>query len=194
MKIIYRIGLVTFLATCFLGGAACPSNQAKLLQNTNLGHGRTLDDLPITIAASCVGDFSKQKSWHLSVNATGKAVLVLETTPNGTIREFSVTKAQLEELRGLIQRNRFFDLQGQYGATIPDMASEHLTIAIGSWSNVVRLDHVSGWTADPKLLSESNMAIEIFDFIRDWFDDAYAADLRPENSPDDDTKSQSGRQ
>jgi hypothetical protein len=62
---------------------------------------------PMTISAAQNGHFSKGYSWELQVDPAGNAVLNIESSPDPKTRRFVVSKAELDELRKALLRERF---------------------------------------------------------------------------------------
>jgi hypothetical protein len=134
---------------------------------------------PMTIAASCVGDFAEGRSWYLSVNSAGEAELTIATFPRPTRRRFLVPRQRLSELRRALAEERFLDLAGEYGQVVPDGSATTLTVTVGERSRSVRLNFLMNWVrGDKAKLREPSRAVRIAVMIRGWFDDAGAVDLR----------------
>jgi hypothetical protein len=117
--------------------------------------------------------------WNLSVNSAGQAQLTVFSQPADKSVEFSVSPEKLNELRELLVRERFFELQNDYGEIVPDGGTQAITITIGASSKTVRLNYLMNWvTQEPAKLREPARAIRIGVLIRDWFDDSDAVDSR----------------
>jgi hypothetical protein len=76
-------------------------------------------------------------------------------------------------------RERFFELQNDYGEIVPDGGTQAITITIGASSKTVRLNYLMNWVnQEPAKLREPARAIRVGVLIRDWFDDSDAVDSR----------------
>lgn len=138
-----------------------------------------LKDVPLTIAATTLGDFAKGESWHLSINSARQAELTIETVPERTRRRFELTKAQLDQFRSALIEQRFFELAGEYGQLVPSGSVTTLTVTAGWHSNSVSVHYLMNWVHNDKAkLREPRRAVHLLVMIRGWFDDADAVDHR----------------
>jgi hypothetical protein len=135
------------------------------------------NDGPMIIAATDEGPFAHGQSWYLRVDASGRAVLKIATTPDKTILEFDVPSKDLLALKDEITKQGFFDLQNQYGKLVPDGSTRTISITIGSRTKSIRLDYLMA-TEHDKEYPEIVRALKIAQLIRGWFDDPRAADAR----------------
>jgi hypothetical protein len=133
---------------------------------------------PLTISAKEVGMFAKGFSWNLHVDPTGKAVLEVEAVTVKT-RQLAVSKAELDELRKALLRERFFELADSYGELVADGSTTTLQISAGDVSKTVGLQFLMNWVNDePEKLRDPSRALRVLQIIRGWFDDPEAVDLR----------------
>ncbi|OHB65939.1 MAG: hypothetical protein A2V70_19055 [Planctomycetes bacterium RBG_13_63_9] len=135
---------------------------------------------PITIAASTVGDFSRGYSWYVSINSAGEGQLTVRTPGRAVRQSFAVSEEQLDVLRDAVANERFFDLDSEYGQTVPDGSTKTLTIIVGNRSKTVLVRYLMNW-AQPghqKQLSEPARALRVWMVLRGWFSHEQAVDLR----------------
>lgn len=138
-----------------------------------------LDDAPLTIATSTVGDFAKGNYWHLSVNSAGQAELTIETFPKRTSKRFDVSTEQIAEFRKALVEECFFELESEYGEHVPDGSTQSITVAAGPSSNTVKIHFLMNWVhGDKAKLREPSRAVRLLVMLRGWFDDERAVDLR----------------
>ena len=160
-----RFAVTLFFLTC----ASCAPN--------NFGSAPALGG-PISLSLSNEGDFADGWSWKLDVSPDGDADLTIRSFPNQTKRSFTVTDAQLEELRAILVRESFFDLKGQYGEIVPDGSTQTLTVTCGTAKKSVQLNFLMNWVhGDPGRLVEPARAVRVWMHVRRWFDDADAVNL-----------------
>jgi hypothetical protein len=127
---------------------------------------------PLTIAVSEGGGNAQGSSWRLHVDSAGKASLEMDTYPTPKSRQFVVTKAQLEELRKALLRERFFELADAYGEHVPDGGTTNLQVSAGEVTKSVELHFFGNWlNSDHAKLREPSRAIEVLQIILGWFDD-----------------------
>jgi hypothetical protein len=133
----------------------------------------------LVISATQTGRFSRGWSWDLQVDAAGKAILRIDSFPNSKTRQFTVSKQQIDELRKVIARGRFFELADEYGELAVDSSTTTVTVGVGETKKTVVLNYLMNWVhSDPEKLKEPSRAIRVLHVIRGWFDDADAVDLR----------------
>jgi hypothetical protein len=136
-------------------------------------------DEPLSINASTVGRFANGYSWQLNVNPAREAELTIHAFPKQIRRSFKVAKGRIEELKGVLRRERFFELKGEYGEHVPDGSCDTLAIVWGKQTHTVKIRFLMSWVhSDPSRLQEPARAVRVFNAIRDWFDDPEAVDLR----------------
>jgi hypothetical protein len=134
---------------------------------------------PIALEASTVGRFAKGYSWKLAVSAEGEATLQIDSYPERVRRSFRVAPERLAELRDAITRERFFDLEPEYGENVPDGSRRTLAITQGGRTHTVCILFLMNWVRhDPERLRDPARALRVFGIVRGWFDDAEAVDLR----------------
>jgi hypothetical protein len=132
--------------------------------------------LPITISMDQSGG---RLSWSVSVNSAGEAQLTIDSYSGPTTQEFQVSKVQLDELRELLIRERFFGLDDSYGELVPDGSTDSLTIAVGGYAKTVRLLFLMNWVnSDREKLREPACALRAWMLIRSWFSHPEVPDSR----------------
>jgi len=174
---------VTFLVL-FNGCNGFSDPPAGSMPDTSGPRSKQIRDLPITISASSEGSpdpFSEEYPWYLSVNSFGQAEL--SVCSNQTLmsrRTFTVNINQIRELRELLIRNKFFDLEHQYGSQVFDGSRSMVSITIGHMTKSVTFDYLMHYNQehDHETLSEIARAINVRHSIREWFNDPAAIDLR----------------
>jgi hypothetical protein len=170
---------IAILAVLLAGGFSAVRWMTRPIPLPHYVDYTAISDEPMTIAASCVGDFAEGRSWHLSVNSVGEAQLTIPNFPETKHRKFVVPPQKLEELRNALEEERFFDLAGEYGQLVPDGSTKSITVTVGDRSNSVKLHFLMNWVhGDKAKLREPSRAVRILMMIRDWFDDPEAVDLR----------------
>jgi hypothetical protein len=127
---------------------------------------------PLTISASQTGS-ATTGCWRLRVDPAGKASLRIDSVPSSKTRQFVVSKAQLDELRKALLRERFFELAESYGELVPDGGTTTLQISAGDVSQTVELRSLMNRASD-----DPNGAVRVLQIIRGWFNDPEAAGMR----------------
>lgn len=123
-------------------------------------------DVPITIAMD--GSY-----WYLSVNSAGAAELTIPDGSGLKHRSFVVARQKLAELAEALDRERFFDLDRDYGQFVPEGTTNSITVVKGNQANTVRLHFLGNWAlSDQSKLVEPGRAIRIRMIVSSWFDDA----------------------
>ena len=136
-------------------------------------------ELPVTIAASEVGNFANGFTWYLSVNSAGAADLTIENSPKGSVQRFSVSEEQLDQLRELLISSNFFSLADDYGELVPDGSTRMMTVTVGDYAKTVHIHFLMNWIkANKPKLQEPARAVVIWDLIRGWFQYPEAVDTR----------------
>ena len=135
---------------------------------------------PMTVAVSQLAWAGNGKSWSLSMNSSGKAILTIETLPRMS-HEFLVSQMQIEEIAGIIEREKFFFLNRSYGDDVPDLPLTIVTIAYGSQANTVRIASLANLRNKPEQLIEPGRALRVLLAIRSWFADEKAVDTSKVN-------------
>lgn len=130
---------------------------------------------PITVAAHCVGDFSRGRGWYLSVNSAGQAEL---TISGRAPIQFQVPQDQWNAFRTALVEERFFELADEYGEHVPDGSSRTLTVTAGDVTKTVRL-HFLNQIQERTEIVEVARALRLVMAVRGWISDAEAVDLRP---------------
>lgn len=134
---------------------------------------------PLTISMSITGGMRAGGNWQLDVNPSGEARLAIHTFPSSSARHFTVTEEQLSTLREALARERFFDLDNEYGERVPDGSTTTIIVKAGEKSNAVNLHYLMNWVhGDRERLREPARALRVGRVIRDWFDDPGAVDSR----------------
>jgi hypothetical protein len=135
--------------------------------------------LPLSVVASTSGLFAKGHSWHLSVNSAGKAHLTINTYPKLQSREFDISSEQIKQLVEVLEKERFFSLQADYGERVPDGSTDTITIVRGDVAHTVSIHFLMNWVQNaPSKLKEPARAVRVFQVIRGWFDDKDAVNLK----------------
>lgn len=133
---------------------------------------------PLTISMSNLADSPLGKPWTLSVNSAGQAELTINF--GAKRKQFTVPAEDLMALRTALAKERFFELQNQYGQLVPSGGWQTITISIGDQTKSIRLDFLGNWTkSDPAKLRDPARALRVTTLIRGWFDDPDAIDARP---------------
>lgn len=136
-------------------------------------------EAPLSIAASSVGRFAKGHSWHLSMNSAGQAEITIDATPKPIRRQFQVAPEQIQALRDEVARQRFFDLDKEYGQRVPDGSTDTTTVIVGDRVKTVKTRFLMNWVhGDVSKLVEPSRVVRIQVMIRGWFNDKEAVDLR----------------
>lgn len=134
---------------------------------------------PISVTASTTGRFAKGHSWSLSVDTDRKARLTIDSYPQAQTREFEVSTEQINELAAALEKERFFDLQPDYGQMVPDGSTRVIKVVQGGEANTVRIHFLMNWVhSNPSKLKEPARALRVFRLVREWFDDEDAVDLK----------------
>lgn len=135
--------------------------------------------LPISIAASEVGDFASGYSWYLSLNSAGDGEMTILDAPSNTVVPVEVTAAQLQALKELSIQERFFALDDQFGEIVPDGGVQSITISVGEWTKTVRIHFLGNWlNYDRAKLPEPARALRVWMLIRSWLQHPNATDTR----------------
>ena len=144
---------------------------------------------PITVAASCVGDFIDYSNWFISIASNGSSEVTV-LVRGGEIEAWSMelTQDQMKSLRELTRETRYFKLKGaEFGRLASDVPVCSLAITIGNNTKVVRIQDIRG----PRELKELNdqkgieeypeavRAMRVFEEVRSLIDDTRAYDPRP---------------
>jgi hypothetical protein len=134
---------------------------------------------PLTISASEVGRFAKGFSWKLQVDPTGTAILKIDAIPTPKQRQFVVPQRELDEFRTVLARERFFELDDNYGQPVSDSSTTTIRISAGNSTKTVEVLFLMNWVHDdPAKLREPSRAVRIAQLIRGWFNDPEAVDSR----------------
>jgi hypothetical protein len=134
---------------------------------------------PMTISAAQNGHFSKGYSWELQVDPAGNAVLNIESSPDPKTRRFVVSKAELDELRKALLRERFFELADSYGQLVADGSTTTLQFSAGDFTKTVELTFLMNWANyEREKVRDPSRALRVLQTIRAWFNDPEAVDLR----------------
>lgn len=168
-----RYSVITFCAVFILAVAHVNAAERQAVSDY------AIQKFPITLAVAEVGDFgTPQRSWYLSVNSAGQAQLTINrrTIYN---RTFVVSREQLDELRHVLIRERFFDLEEYYGVAVASGSSQLLSVTVGEYTRTVKLDFLMNWVYnDQARLRDPARALRVWMVIREWFSDADAVDTR----------------
>ena len=139
----------------------------------------TIRYYPITIAACVDGRFGDKSSWFLSVNSSGKAEVTIKSSTGDVRREFSVTDLSLRLFRELLIRERFFDLEREYGDSVPDGSTTIVSVVVGDLSQTVRVRYYMDLIENPESdeLQEIVRVLRVVEKLRHWFGDKDAVYL-----------------
>jgi len=134
---------------------------------------------PISVIASTMGRFAEGHSWHLSVNSAGRAHLMIDTYPKPQSREFNISPEQINQLEKVLEKERFFTLQADYGERVPDGSTDTITIVRGDVARTVSIHFLMNWVhSAPSKLKEPARAVRVFQVVRGWFNDKDAVNLK----------------
>jgi hypothetical protein len=135
---------------------------------------------PLTISMSVDGRFAQGSGWWLSVNSAGQADLIIRTYPQPARHQFGVSADDLVALRQVLLDEAFFDLKDEYGEPVVDGSTTTLTICAGDVAKTVKLRFLMNWVTakDSAKLRDPARAVRVATFIRGWFEDSAAVDLR----------------
>jgi hypothetical protein len=105
--------------------------------------------------------------------------LEIDSIPTVKRRQFVVSRAQLDELRKALRRERFFELVDSYGELVYDGSTATLEISAGEHTKSVKLLSLENWAQyEPQKLAKPSRALRILKIVRGWFDDPEAFDSR----------------
>jgi hypothetical protein len=134
---------------------------------------------PISVIASTTGRFAEGHSWHISVNSAGRAHLTIDTYPKPQSREFDISVDQINRLMEIVEKERFFALQADYGERVLDGSTDTITIVMGDVARTVSIHFLMNWVhSEPAKLKEPARAVRVFQVVRGWFDDKDAVNLK----------------
>ena len=134
---------------------------------------------PISVIASTTGRFAEGHSWHFSVNVAGRAHLTIGTHPKPQAREFDISPEQMGQLADVLEKERFFTLQADYGERVPDGSTDTITIVRGGVTRTVSIHFLMNWVhSAPSKLKDPARAVRVFQVVRGWFDDKDAVNLK----------------
>lgn len=139
---------------------------------------------PVTIAASCFGDFDEKSSWHLSIASSGIGEATVLTQPEVKRYEVSLSSHEMRELRKAGEVTFSDNLLDEYGVAVPSAPVRSLTITIGSESKFVRIRSLL-----PALENASNaelkhmlFLISLFKLLQSKLDDTDAANFETDDN------------
>lgn len=131
---------------------------------------------PISLSLHIIARFEDGDSWTLDVSADGRAELIIYSIQAATKHSFSVSEEQLSGLRAVLIRERFFELEDEYG--LPSKAGRKLSVRCGELDKTVVLLSLSDLVRHDRDKShEAARAVRVWMHIRSWFDDANAVNL-----------------
>ncbi|MES2793722.1 MAG: hypothetical protein V4719_29175 [Planctomycetota bacterium] len=105
--------------------------------------------------------------------------MIIDTFPKEISREFQISEEKWSAFREVLVREGYFELAEEYGDNVFDSGTEVITVQIGDQKKTIRLYFLLNWVSKNNAkLAESRRAVRVFTFVRDWFDDADAVDLR----------------
>lgn len=174
-----RIPLVSHIVIVALGVVLCSCAQEGTGDAKIAVTEYQVQHCPITISATCLGNFAKGSSWYLSVNSAGQAEVALLGVKN-TRRQFQVPADQWRALQNAVLDERFFELADDYGDLVVDGSTRTLTISVGHLTKTVRVHYLMHHARnDTSKLRESSRALRVMMLIRAWISDDDAVDLTP---------------
>lgn len=110
------------------------------------------------------------------VQPDGRAKLI-EGFPKDIRREFTVSKAQLGELKRIVLKERFFELRDEYGELVPDGSTTTLRIVWGKQAKTVSINYLMNWVeSSPEKLREPTRAMHVLELVSSWYEDPRAED------------------
>jgi hypothetical protein len=164
------------VASCCVAFLGCSGNRAWL---SHIPSNQIIRKSPITVSMNEGGGRLTSGNWDLSVNSAGEAQLTIFSHPTDKTVQLLVSGDKLDELRELLIRERFFELEDDYGEIVPDSGTQAISIVVGGYSKTVRLHFLMNWAnREPAKLRDPARAVRVGMFIRDWFDDPDAVDSR----------------
>jgi hypothetical protein len=172
-----------FLASVTVVGLCLALVLIAIIRISNPGRQPTATDEirndPLTIAVGTNNRFA-ERSWFLSVNSSGRAVLTVGTASSKTRHLFEVVPEQLAKLRAALLDERFFDLAAEYGKLASDGTTHAITITAGGKTQTVRL-HCLGnvINQDEAHKKEAARAVRVLLVIHGWFNNPNLVNLRP---------------
>jgi len=173
MRVVFVVLAFAFLVGCTEGGL--PENHTT---RTVTERSPEVADLsgPISLSLHIIARFEDGDSWTLDVSPDGRADLIIYSIQAATKRSFSVTEEQLSGLRAVLIRERFFELEDEYG--LPSKAGRKLSVRCGELNKTVVLLSLSDLVRyDRDKSHEAARAVRVWMHVRSWFDDAEAVNL-----------------
>jgi hypothetical protein len=135
----------------------------------------------MTVVAQCDGSSLEGGWWELRVGPGGGTVAV----GGGATERVQVSAEEWKGFGEMLLREHFFELEEQYGETVPDDASSTLSVTAGGVTKGVRVGYLMNWVAatprDPRgreKLAEAAPAARLMVRVRGWISDERAMDLR----------------
>lgn len=175
--------LTTTVALCLFFGLA---SGCSVLAHE--GVPRKVLEQPLTIAASCEGDFIEQRSWFLSIASSGSGELtVLEYNGEAYAKAVEISKEEIRALRKVIEDANYFELkETEFGKLASGGPICSLAITEGRKTTVVQLKYMLGLHElrernDQKGIRdypEALRAMRVFGKVRSLLNDSRAYDPR----------------
>jgi hypothetical protein len=173
LALVWVIATHAFCCTLLLG---CSKNQGQF---ASIPSNYSIRTDPITISMYEGGGGLISGDWNLSVNSAGEAQLTVFSQPTDKTVNTKVSSDQLDKLRQLLVRERFFELDDDYGEIVLDSGLQAITVTVGEFSKTVRIHYLMNWVNhEPAKLRDPARAVRVGMAIRDWFDDPDAVDSR----------------
>jgi hypothetical protein len=137
---------------------------------------------PLLISLNINGWFAKGFPWNLEITNNGKATLIIKSYPKHKKKSFIISPNQLKQLKEVIEREGFYDLNEEYGDLVPDGDTRIITINQGNQRKTVKLHYLLNLESEGKKgkekLIEACRAIRIWMLVTSWFNDPDAVDIR----------------
>ncbi len=132
-------------------------------------------ELPLTCSLNL--NVGLGPSWYFSVNSAGQGELTTRYAEDST-QKIQITPAQMKELRELLVREKFFELQDQYGELVPDGGSQITTITVGNWTHSVQIDYLGNWmrSGSTEQMRQPVRALRVWNLIAGWIKTPDAAE------------------
>jgi hypothetical protein len=162
--------VIAFAMTAIIAASifAGPFRLLSVYRSVSNSHIRRL---PISLSFSTTGGLSRELSWYLSVNSAGQAVMKLGMTGDQGAHIFQITEKQFEELRYALIREKYFELDDEYGQLVSDSSEETMTISVGEYTKSVRIRFLMNYVNENRVdsLREPARALRIWKLVRNWF-------------------------
>jgi hypothetical protein len=133
---------------------------------------------PLSLNVKIDGRFARGWPWTLNVDQNRTATLTIESFPEPVTRMFTIDEQQIDDLIAVLEKERFFEMDEDYGEIVADGSKKTITINCGSNSHTVHIHFLMNWAnGDTSRLREPARVVRVWSHIRKWFDDSEAVDL-----------------